>query len=51
MELGFKFRGVEVLYLKILKIGISILDVDNDTLLALIFLIIICIFSFEKKNQ
>ena len=34
---GFKLRGVEVLCSKIFKIEISILEVDNNALLALIF--------------
>ena len=36
-ELGFKFRGLKFFIQRFKKIGISILDVDNDALLALIF--------------
>ena len=36
-ESGFKLRGVKVICSKILKIEISILEVDNNALLALIF--------------
>ena len=42
--------GTKLFVKKILKIEISILEVDNNALLALIFLII-CIFYFEKKNH
>ena len=43
-ESGIKLRGVKVICSKILKIEISILEVDNNALLALIF------FNYLKKN-
>ena len=49
-EPGFKLKGVKVIFQKFWKIEISILKVDNNALLALIFLII-CIFLFWKKKS
>ena len=42
--------GLKFFVQRFLKNEISILEVDNNALLALIFLII-CIFYFEKKNH
>ena len=42
--------GLKLFVQRFLKIEILILEVDNNALLALIFLII-CIFYFEKKNH
>ena len=42
--------GLKLFVQRFLKIEILILEVDNNALLALIFLII-CIFYFEKKKS